>query len=340
MARTTPTIVAVTGASGFIGAHVVLALLQRGYTVHACVRDAADAKNAFLPALAKTHGGTVKLFSALLLDEGAYDAAFAGAHGVIHVAAVLSIDGSADPVKDMVEPSTRGTANVLRSVARCGVLHYVHTSSSAAVYDAKKGAMLDETDWNPDPFVPGAGMDSYPFAKTEAEKAVWEMVKGQPFTATCINPTMVWGPCLAKPHAKASPFVFRQALYGNVYPNTPMSVVDVRDVAVAHVEAMERHGRADGKRFVLDGGADTAPTNEHMRVAARLFPQYTFTFSAERDPPTRAQHPLGYLRRQWDNSLSVRLLGLRYIPREQCIKDTVSSMVETGWVPARPKAKL
>ena len=106
-------VVAVTGASGFIGAHVVLALLRRGYTVHACVRNKDDAKNKFLLEL----GGPVRLFSALLLDEGAYDAAFAGAVGVIHVAAVLAIAGSMDPVRDMVEPSTRGTRNVLEEVA-------------------------------------------------------------------------------------------------------------------------------------------------------------------------------------------------------------------------------
>ena len=388
-----PKVVAVTGASGFIGAHVVLALLRRGYIVHACVRNKDDAKNKFLLEL----GGPVRLFSALLLDEGAYDAAFAGAVGVIHVAAVLAIAGSADPIADMVEPSTRGTRNVLDSVARCGVAHYVHTSSSAAMYDARKGAALDEADWNPDKFVPGGGTDAYPFAKTEGERAVWELVAGQPFTCSCINPTMVFGPCLAKQHAKASPFVFRQALCacsaracartrspppppspspsppllggaspltpppptpppllprgallslslsaadGNPYPNTPLAVVDVRDVADAHVEALERHADADGLRFVLDGGDDTVPANEHVRVAARLFPQYAFALSEMKDPPTRAQHPRGYVRRQWDNGLSKRVLGLRYTSRVQCIRDTVASMVETGWVPTKAKAKL
>ena len=64
--------------------------------------------------------------------------------------------------------------------------------------------------------------------QAEGEKLVWAHTRGRPYTVSCINPTMVFGRCLAKPHAKASPYIFRQALYGNAYPNNPMSVVDVR----------------------------------------------------------------------------------------------------------------
>jgi hypothetical protein len=61
----------------------------------------------------------------------------------------------------------------------------------------------------------------YNYAKTEGERAVWSHVvgKNKPYTVACINPTMVFGACLAKPHAKASPFIFRQALYGNDFYN-------------------------------------------------------------------------------------------------------------------------
>ena len=51
----------------------------------------------------------------------------------------------------------------------------------------------------------------YNFAKTAGEKKVWELSEGKPWTCAAINPSMVFGPCLAKPHAKASPYIFRQA---------------------------------------------------------------------------------------------------------------------------------
>ena len=132
-------VVAVTGASGFIGAHVVLALLQRGYTVHACVRNVQDPKNRFLRALADGTAGSIELFSATLLDEGAYDAAFRGAAGVIHVAAVLAISDSQDPVKDMVEPSTRGVRNVLGSVRRCGASASLRSTPLLATCRGRRG---------------------------------------------------------------------------------------------------------------------------------------------------------------------------------------------------------
>ena len=317
-------IVVVTGASGFIGAHIVQVLLERGYTVHACVRNKDDKKNAFLTDMAaRINIGKLLLFSAELLVDGAYDAAAAGAESMIHAAAVLAIAGSQDPQKDMVEPSTQGTMNVLGSVEKQGVKHYVHTSSVAAVANTHKNATFDETDWSDVPI----DMSPYNYAKTEGEKVVWRATEGKAYTVSCINPTMVFGACLSKPHAKASPYVFRQALYGNAYPNTPMSVVDVRDVATAHVEAMERP-EADRKRFILDNDDDNTTANDVVRAAQRLFPQHEWTLQPEFEG--------GFLKRQWDNSLSKSVLGIAYAPSEQTIRASVASMVDPGWVPVRP----
>merc|ERR1719329_1533007 len=150
----------------------------------------------------------------------------------------------------MVEPSTIGTLNVLGSVDKSGARHYVHTSSVSAIANAVKRDTFTEDDWS-DAQIAGGGTTAYDFAKAEGERVVWRYVEGKPYTVSCINPTMVFGRCLAKPHCKASPFIFRQALYGNEFPNYPMSVVDVHDVAIAHVEAMLRP-EADRKRFIID----------------------------------------------------------------------------------------
>jgi len=329
-------VVVVTGASGFIGAHIVRECLERGYTVHACVRNKDDPKNQFLVDLAKRIGkGEIRLFSADLVTKGGYDEAVSGADAVIHAAAQVDPGTIKDPWKDMVEPSTEGARNILSSVDKFKIKHYVHTSSMAAVGMAP-GRPSTEADWS----TVTIEQIPYNFAKTEAEKLVWAETKGKPYTVSCINPSMVFGPCLAKQHTKASPYVFRQALYGNKQPNQPYSVVDVRDVARAHVEAMLRP-EANGKRFILDGDEPSIAVNDLLRKCREMFPTYLFD-----DAPG----PKGWdaklfggkqpSRSGTDNSLSKSVLGLSYTPMDKSVRDTVASIVEGGFLKLRPASKL
>ena len=90
--------VAVTGASGYIGAHTVIALLKRGYDVHACVTDLSNPdKTEFLLALNDEHPGSVTLHEANLLEEGSYDAPFADCSAVLHVGTPMGYGGGEQP---------------------------------------------------------------------------------------------------------------------------------------------------------------------------------------------------------------------------------------------------
>jgi nucleoside-diphosphate-sugar epimerase len=296
------------------------------------VRNKDDPKNNFLKEMPETVGkGTINVFSAELQIDRSYDDAFSNALAVIHVAAVLSISDSQDPVTDMIEPSTRGTKNVLASVEKMGVLHYVHTSSVAAVASFKNiGRPFDERDWS------GATLEDekdspigpYRYAKTLGEQEVWKFSHGKSYTVSCICPTMVFGPCLCKSHSKASPFIFRQALYGNSFFNNAMSLVDVRNVAQAHVNAMEKHPEANGKRFIVDNDEDNTTANTCIRIAQKLFPHISWAISPMPDPPVA--------KAMWNNQQSKDILGMTYISDEQCIRDTVASMIKPGWVPTKP----
>nr|GMC96968.1 dihydroflavonol 4-reductase [Ipomoea batatas] len=88
--------VCVTGAAGFVGSWLVMKLLQRGYIVHATVRDPGNIKKVkHLLELPKAEGN-LKVWKGVLEEEGSFDEAIAGCEGVFHVAAAVNF-ASKDP---------------------------------------------------------------------------------------------------------------------------------------------------------------------------------------------------------------------------------------------------
>src|SRR5262245_2349600 len=137
-------VVAVTGASGYIGSFVTTALRDAGYLVRACVRDPANKdKVGHLQGLEG-----VELFAAALFAEGSYAKAFDGADAVVHCAAVVEIQRVRDPQREVVDPSVKGVRNVLACLGP-SVRTFVHTSSVAAIHQRNRsGNVLSESDWN------------------------------------------------------------------------------------------------------------------------------------------------------------------------------------------------
>ena len=119
----------VTGAAGFIGSHVVRELLSEGHTVRATVRDVVNAE--FLKELPGAE--RLEIVKMDLLDRESVDVAVVGCGDVIHCAAALYV-GVKDAQKDVVDPSIKGTQNLVDAIdAAGGVSRFIHTSSVAAV---------------------------------------------------------------------------------------------------------------------------------------------------------------------------------------------------------------
>lgn len=251
---TDPPLVVVTGGTGFIAQHCIQQLLRQGYRVRTTVRDLAR-EQPLRRVLANDEDQSSRLsFQAadLTKDQG-WAAALEDAVHLLHTACPVP----ATPPKDksqVIGPAVDGTRRVLDAAAQAGVRRVVYTSSVAAVLsgvERRPDAVFTEADWsNPD-----ATLSAYAKGKTLAERAAWELQAALPesrrFELCAINPVYVVGPSLDG-HPNASNEIVRKLVHRELpaLPRLYFPLVDVRDVATAHLLAMT-NPRAAGERFIL-----------------------------------------------------------------------------------------
>ncbi len=238
--------VLVTGATGFVAGWLVKRLLDEGITVHAAVRNPDNKeKVAHLDAVAKNAKGSIKYFKSDLLTEGSYAKAMEGCELVFHTASPFITDVK-DPQRDLIDPAVKGTANVLETANKVKtVKRVVLTSSCAAIYtDAIEcskvpGGKLTEEVWNETASIK---YQPYSYSKTLAEKKGWEIAgKQDRWDLVTINPSFVMGPPLnVKANTSESFNILKQMGDGTFKSGAPkmgIGLVDVRDVADAHMQA-------------------------------------------------------------------------------------------------------
>jgi len=244
-------LVLVTGASGFIGSHIVANLLNKGRGVRATVRDVTDPDRVeHLRALPMADGGSLEIVEMDLMDSESVERAVSGCREVIHTAAVVVLKAN-DPQKKIVDPSVIGTRNVLDAIDSAKTVEcLVHTSSTAAIRPQKwdDGQILTTETWADDSTLEN---NPYGLAKFSSEKLVreWhESKRGDGPRMVTINPCVVLGPPLTKRHLRGSPSFVMTLLNREIPFVVPMhiSIVDVRDVAEAHVRALTR-GKGAGR---------------------------------------------------------------------------------------------
>ncbi|CAI0455045.1 unnamed protein product [Linum tenue] len=264
-------VVAVTGASGFIASWLVKLLLQHGYTVKASVRDPIDEKKtAHLLGLdgAKER---LQLFKAELLEEGSFDSAIEGCSGVFHTASPVSFS-AADPQAEIIDPAVKGTLNVLKSCAKSpSVKRVIVTSSTASIFytgkPVNKDSVADET-WFSDPEHCKDLKIWYQLSKTLAEIAAWDFAKENGVDMVTIHPGLVIGPFL-QPSLSFSVEVILNLVNGNKSsPLSHFSVVDVRDVAEAHIKAFETPS-ASGRYCLVES---SVPLSQVLGILHKLYP--------------------------------------------------------------------
>ena len=237
-----PLTVCVTGATGYVAGHLIERLLASGHRVQGTVRSLSKSpKLQALYQLSERYPDRLELFQADLLVQGSFRPAMRGCSVVFHTASPFTLR-VAHPQRDLLDPALKGTLNVLDAVEQTpSVKRVVLTSSVVAMLgdnqECAAGA-IDESSWND-----SSSLDHLPYAysKVSAERAAWQRANQQSrWQLITINPTLVVGPSLGSNPTSESFELVRQMGAGDLKTGAPrwgMGLVDVRDVAEAHVQA-------------------------------------------------------------------------------------------------------
>ena len=254
----------VTGVNGHIGNHIVRDLLENGYSVKGSVRDLSDkskTQHVINHAAELDVTERLELVEGDILDGDNWSELIAGCDSLFHTATIYS---NTQDGQLIIDTALLGTTHLLTAARDAGISRVIYTSSVAAVGNTPKGRVKTEDDWQTERSSP------YVIAKTDSERKAWELAKEFDIDLRVINPSAVIGGGFV--NTTPSVDFFPDIMNGNVpmAPKIPLSIVHVKDVAIAHRKAYEVED-ASG-RFIL------APHNnltlvDVCRTVKRLYPE-------------------------------------------------------------------
>ena len=366
--------VLVTGASGYIAQHLIKQLLEQGrYHVRGSVRNKKKEEKVRLHFTVNFYSNVcgcllqvkplldlvpdakypLRLVEAELQNAQSWAKAVKGCSYVFHMASPFYIEIPKDE-QMMIRPAVEGTVNVLQACADAGtVKRVILTSSVAAVSSGMIGNpgnppdyVYTDRDWSDE-----VTCLPYEKSKLKAEQAAWDFMKklseDKQFELVVMNPGFVQGPILTKIGGGSSRELCQQILSGGMplIPDNAFAIVDVRDVAAAHIAGLEK-SEAAGKRYIL------VSETVHLRdIAHIIFEEFRvqgykpptknmpnimlwgltfFKSSAKLLYKNRGKHNL------FNNEPFTQELGVQPRPVKESVIENCYSLIEFGFVKKTP----
>jgi dihydroflavonol-4-reductase len=331
----------VTGATGFLGAHVARALSNQGADLRALVRPTSDLRNLEGLSGVETVTGDLQLPASLR-------SALQGCDALMHVAADYRL-WVRDP-KAMYAANVDGTRALLQLAREAGVGRVVYTSSVATMGFQKDGTIVDETT----PVTLADMVGHYKRSKFLAEQVAIEAAHaGQ--HVMILNPTTPIGAYDRKPTPTGRIVV--DFLNGNfpAYMDTGLNLVDAGEVARVHVAALERG--TPGERYILGGENLTlkqildkmsaitgipSPRHKVPHSVAMVFAFFdewiTGRLRGKEPRATVEAVRMGKKKMYASSAKAERELGFRVVPVYQALRSAIDWFRANGYAPAERKA--
>ena len=337
--------VLITGITGYLGTHVAKLCLEQGYSVRGAVLNLQDkAKLSYIEELQQKTGKKIELVEVDLAKYDSWDYAVKGCQSVLHLAAPLP---SRDTNNDRIESAMlNGMQSILDHSKKHNVKNVIATGSAlnTGIYSPTEyKKVYTEKDWaNADNFP-----DGYTRGKVRTEKYAWNYSKTitARFGLTFINPAVMYGPILSKLSSGSIGQIANMMTGRPAYFHLCLPIVDVRDVALAHVKAVMNDNIADGQRYLCSGGS--LWLDEIPGILDGHFGKYGY--KCKRMPRGDWVIRLAALFNKDAKKLllnealdfevsSAKIkseLGINFRNPKQTIIDTVSSLIEKGIIPNR-----
>ena len=340
-------LVLVTGASGYIATHLIKQLQTQGnYRVRGTVRSLKNEdKVKELKELVPDAAYPLDLYEADLNSEKGWEEAVQGCTFVCHVASPVIMTSPRDE-NEVINPAVNGTLSVLKACSNVGtVKRLVLTSSSLAVSASDDSHEITEEDWTAE-----ENTLAYIKSKVRAERAAWDFVAkledDKKFELAVVNPGLVVGPSLSSKRNGTSVDMIKSILNKEMATllNWMEPIIDVRDVAAAHIAAMEKP-EAAGKRHILSeremsmqeiaGVISKEFTPQGYSIPSMTLPKFLAWPMKFFSQDLKTIYPMMGKRLRFNNDRLRNVLEIE--PRDSTVSiiETCYSLIERGFVPKK-----
>jgi len=321
----------VTGGTGFIGRRIVKHLLDAGWNVRALVLPDERTRLPKHPNLEAVVGDVTKPETLRGTMENAA--------AVFHAAALVE-SWVRDP-KDYIRVNVEGTGHVIDEAVRASIPRFVFTSSLSGI-GVTPGAIMREDS------PPGRIFGPYEASKADAERLVERAHRERGLPAITLIPSIVIGPGDTRNTGKTLLSFVKGEFPGTFAETSPLPVVDVDDVARAHLLAYT-HGRI-GERYIISGqnvtwgdllrmasaASGTPIPSRHIGGRALWLASRSGELAARitRSPPRLPAWLADFLLTgaAMDNAKSIRDLSITYRPITESIADAIAWFRDEGLI--------